>query len=387
MRYFVLKSVSIPADWLQATCCCVPTEKALGMVTAEAVRCVQDVPNYTSALRDGWAVRSEDNGKSRKTANWSVENGQAPRELGPGQAVWVNTGGIVPKGADAVIACRDSRDVSLIEHFAGVNENLELQGCDWKSGEVILPAGRRVGAREMALLFEAGVKRVSGWASPRVAVIATGSEMIEKPEYLSAGFRRCSNASYIAALMARIGVKDIRTLVVPDDCEVLTRTLRELDALSDVIITVGGTGKGRRDYTRQAVMGADGVWVGNDTQTDSPFVTAKLPHAGLIGLPGNPLAVMMIVQCVLLEKVRAVFHLPEAPAQTVQALIASKIDAGTVGELCVSLKESPSGGLAACPIVKGTGCMRVFDAAAGFVRLHGRELLPGDQVQIELFRN
>ena len=258
----------MPADWMRALCCSVPTEKALGMVTACDVRCVCDVPNYTSALRDGWAVRSADNGQTRTAAAWSVENGRSHEQLQPGQAVWVNTGGNVPQGADAVIASRNSLDLQKIQSCVVPGENIELQGSDWKHGDVLVPAGSRVGAREMALLFEAGVKRVAGWASPRVAVVATGSEITKEAEDLSSGFRRCSNASYIAALMSRIGVKDIRTIVVPDDITELTRTLVELDAVCDVIITVGGTGKGKRDYTRQAVSDAGGVFVGRDTQQD-----------------------------------------------------------------------------------------------------------------------
>ena len=247
------------------------------MVTACDVRCVCDVPNYTSALRDGWAVRSADNGQTRTATAWSVENGRSHEQLQPGQAVWVNTGGNVPQGADAVIASRNSLDLEKIQSCVMPGENIEFQGSDWRHGDVLVPAGSRVGAREMALLFEAGVKRVAGWASPRVAVVATGSEITKEAEDLSSGFRRCSNASYIAALMSRIGVKDIRTIVVPDDITELTRTLVELDAVCDVIITVGGTGKGKRDYTRQAVSDAGGVFVGRDTQQDSPFVTARLP--------------------------------------------------------------------------------------------------------------
>ena len=382
MDYFVLKSVCMPSDWMRAICCSVPTEKALGMVSANDVRCVCDVPCYTSALRDGWAVRSSDNGQTRTAAAWSVENGRSHAQLEVGQAIWVNTGGTVPQGADAVIASRNSMDLQKIQSCVVPGDNIEQQGSDWKRGEVIVPAGTRVGAREMALLFEAGVKRVAGWASPRVAVVATGSEITQEADGLSSGFRRCSNASYIAALMSRIGVTDIRTIVVPDDIRQLTRTLVELDAVCDVIITVGGTGKGKRDYTRQAVSDAGGVFVGHDTQLDSPFVTARLPHAGLIGLPGNPLAVMMIVQCVLLESVRSVFHLPEAPAQTVEAVMTEDIEAGICGELCVNVNES-----AAKPLIKGTGRMRVFDSARGFVRLNGQGIKRGERVRVELFRN
>ena len=166
MDYFVLKSVCMPSDWMRAICCSVPTEKALGMVTANDVRCVCDVPCYTSALRDGWAVRSSDNGQTRTAAAWSVENGRSHAQLEIGQAIWVNTGGTVPQGADAVIASRNSMDLQKIQSCVVPGDNIEQQGSDWKRGEVIVPAGTRVGAREMALLFEAGVKRVAGWASP-----------------------------------------------------------------------------------------------------------------------------------------------------------------------------------------------------------------------------
>lgn len=390
MQYFVLKALTIAHDWMQAKCCTVAAPEALGMVTAKDVVCVSDVPNYTCALRDGWAVNSDDNGSARTPADWSVENGQKARSLGAHQAVWVNTGGALPKGADAVIACRDATDVSLIDECVTSGQNVEFQGADWKEGEVIVPAQTRVGAREMALLFEAGVKTVSGWASPRVAVVATGSEMLAGTESLSTGCRRCSNASYIAALMSRIGVKDVATRVIVDDPEILAATLKELDADYDVVITVGGTGKGKRDYTRKAVEAAGGVFVGSDTQMDSPFVSAKLPHAALIGLPGNPLAVMMIVQCVLLETVRNIFHLPETPAQTVEARISEDIDSGIAGKLCVSLKtsvETRVPQLTACPVLKGTGRMRVFESAVGFVRLTGQGLKRGDTVTVELFRN
>lgn len=389
MRYFILKPIDIPSTWLQALCSRVPTENALGMVTADDVRCVSNVPNYTSALRDGWAVRSDDNGTPRAKVQWSVENGQKQQHLLPGQAIWVNTGGHLPLGADAVIDCRFEQSDHCIDAVVEPGENIECEGCDWKQGEVILPAGSRIGAREMALLFEAGVENVPGWASPRVAIVATGSEMIERSSDLAAGLRRCSNASYIAALMSRIGIGDIRTLLVPDDSEKLAETLQELDSDTDLIITVGGTGRGKRDYTRAAVQTVGGRFVGNDSQTDSPFVMARLRHAGLIGLPGNPLGVMMIVQCVLLQAVRRVFHLPETPSQTASAVLTEDIDADLWGQLCVSLRpvENHCVPLQAEPMLKGTGRMRVFESASGFVQLNGHGLKRGEIVAVTLFRN
>lgn len=387
----MLKPVALPADWLEAPCRETVVERALGMVTAADVRCACDVPNYTAALRDGWAVRSTDDPELRHAADWRVENGASWGAMRADEAVWVNTGGRLPIGADAVIASRGKEDEAeaqeVFRRSVAAGDNVKTQGSDWRAGELILPRGTRIGARELALLFEAGVERVAGWTRPRVSVVATGSEMVERTEDLSAGFRRCSNASYIAALMARIGVEEICTQVVPDDVETLAETLCALDAESDVVITVGGTGRGKRDYTRAAVLAAGGRFVGRDTQTDSPFVAARLAHSALIGLPGNPLAVMMIAQCVLLERVRAVFHLPEAPVETVDALISADIEAGHCGELCVALERDAAENLIARPIVKGTGGVRVFRTAAGFVHLSGRGLRSGEPVAVMRFRN
>ena len=84
----------------------------------------------------------------------------------------------------------------------------------------------------------------------------------------------------------------------------------------------------------------------------------------------------------ILESVRSVFHLPEAPAQTVEAVMTEDIEAGICGELCVNVNES-----AAKPLIKGTGRMRVFDSARGFVRLNGQGIKRGERVRVELFRN
>ncbi len=278
MRYFLLKPVVIADGWMKAAGCSVPPEEALGMVAAEDVVCACDVPSCTCALRDGWAVSTSENGRLRRPASWRVENGSGKGELLPNEAVWVNTGGAIPRGADAVIACREIENEDGMNERPKPGENIARQGSDWRCGEVILPKGSRVGAREMALLYEAGVQRVVGRASPRVAVVATGNELAEKAEGLASGLRRSSNASYIKALMLRIGVKDVRTVLVPDDRDSLAETLRELDLKSDAIITVGGTGRGFRDYTRQAVKAAGGRFVGSDSQTDSPFIASRRTH-------------------------------------------------------------------------------------------------------------
>lgn len=386
MRYFVLKPIEIDSSWLRPRTVEISIDKALGAVTAQDVVCAFDVPNYNSALRDGWAVCSKDDPETRRLVRSCVENGVEPKPLNAGQAVWVNTGGILPQGADAVIASINDWDEKPYCTQANYGDNVEFKGSDWKKGDIVLKASTRIGAREMALIYESGIQSLHVYAAPVVAVISTGSEMVGSAKELKTGLRRCSNASYVQALLERIGVKKLHTAVLDDNAQSIAQALKVFDRICDIVITIGGTGRGSRDYTRKAVDLAGGVCFEQPQAGNSPFVIARLKHASMIGLPGNPLGAMMVMQRLVLEKIRASFHLPEAPVKTVQAILTEEIEKGHCGELCVSLSHD-DGKIFASPVSKGTGRMRIFEQACGAVTLKANHLEAASTVEVSLFRN
>lgn len=386
MQYFVLKPVTIAPHWLVARQVDVPIEQALGAVLAQDVCAECDVPAYSCALRDGWAVASSDDPATRERADWSVENGQAAGRLAPGQAVWVNTGGALPIGADAVIA-DDGQQSQAYRQAVRAGTHVALQGSQWRAHTRILRAADRVGAMQAALLCEAGIDSVRIHAYPVVGIVSTGSEMRSGAQRLGpACARACSNATYIAALMRRIGVQQVHEAVVADNTEAIATTLRKLDAHCDIIITIGGTGRGRRDYTRAAVLAAGGRMMGNPGDERSPFVLARLQQAAMIGLPGNPLAAIVLVQRLLVRTIRAVFHLPEVAPQRIEARITQAIEPGSCGELCVRVTHHDTQCWAQ-PLAKGGEMSHCWTGQYGVVQLCGQAYRAGQWVQVELMSN
>ena len=388
MRYFVLKPFELPADWMHPRIIRVTPEAALGLVLARDVISRTDIPRFAFARRDGWAVRAEDEPLTRRPLSVAVENGAAPARLTPGDAVWINTGGIIPEGANAVISSVNTLDPAACRASAETGDNIQARGSDWKAGDVVLAAGKRIGAREQALLLEADVSEVEGLAKPVVGVISTGNEIAAPNGVKGLYQKRTSNAVYITALMKRIGIEEVFWRTVKDDCASIAACVASLSRTCDVIITIGGTGRGSCDFTRAAVHAAGGRLIEQPLLEDSapPFVMARVGEASLIGLPGNPLGSMMIAQRVLLKMLKDAFSLPEMPADTCEALITETIDAGVTGELCVSLYQV-DGIWQADPVLKSSGRSRIFETADGIVKLNGKGFGVGDAVKAEFFAN
>ncbi len=388
MRYFVLKPFDLPAGWMRPRILRVTPEAALGLVLARDVVSRTDIPRFAFARRDGWAVRAGDNPQTRRPLSVAVENGAEPPRLAPGDAVWINTGGVIPEGADAVISSVNTLDPAACRAAAVAGDNIQARGSDWKAGDVVLAARRRIGAREQALLLEADVADVEGYAKPVVGIVSTGNEIAAPGGVKGVYQKRTSNAVYLTALMKRIGIEEVFWRTVKDDCASIAACVASLSRVCDVIITIGGTGRGSCDFTRTAVLSAGGRLIEQPLLEDKapPFVMAKVGEAALIGLPGNPLGSMMIAQRVLLKMLKDAFDLPEVPPVTCEALMTEAIDDGVTGELCVSLYEV-DGVWQAEPVLKSTGRSRIFELANGVVKLNGRGFGAGDAVKAEFFAN
>ncbi|MDO4937065.1 MAG: molybdopterin-binding protein [Sutterellaceae bacterium] len=393
MRYFVLKPYLTPTDWIQGGNILTCVAQAFGRVLSEDVVCSADIPPYTCAIRDGWAVNSKDDAHRRTSRGRSIENGSAPLQmhrLCANEAVWVNTGGALPVGADAVISSMNPWDDTAYQNEAGCGENVEFQGSEWKKGELILSKGTRIGAKESALLAEAKIEQVHCVRSPKIGIIATGTEIKGATAYSDDAFLRVSsNTVYLKALFENNGMRDIDCRIVQDDCQTIAGVMKELSAKCDVIVTVGGTGKGRADFIRCALSEAGGH------EVEQPALESKMPafvvgkFAGgcaLMGLPGNPLGVIAIAQCVLLPQMRRAFCLPAAKYRYVSAKMSCDIDAGVNGRLCVSVSEH-NGEIVADPIVKGTGQSKLFRCEMGVVELNGMGLTTDQTVPVQIFFN
>lgn len=386
---FILRPVDLPAVWYHPEPTLIRLCDALGAELQEDVFAPNDVPSYDLALRDGWAVNASESGP-RKVLDEAVENGRTPPDLPPMSAIWVNTGGPIPKGVNAIIPSAARSDLADAQKGAEPEKGIMRRGAEWRVGDLLLKSGVRIGAAETALLFEAGMDVVKARSLASVGIIATGSELRDFVCRADGPTRVSSDAAYLRSLLLDAGIRDVWARSAADDSEAIAAALTGLAVRSDVLITIGGTGRGSKDLTRRAILEAGGKLL-DSQEADrcsggaSPFIAGELDGRPVIGLPGNPLAAMMIAQRVVLPLIAARSGI-ELHEKAVRATFSGNIPAGKPGELCVSLGTS-GGTRIARAVQKGTGSVLLLRDAAGVVKVGKDDINAGDEVEVICFIN
>lgn len=274
----------------------VALDDACGRVLAEAVEADRDYPATARSVRDGFAIRSEDApGRLRvigEVAAGAAFNG----EVGRGEAVEIMTGAPVPRGADAVVmvehVTRDGEYVAVPKAAAG--QFINPQGCEARAGDPLLAPGQRAGYAEVALLAAVGRTAVRAYSRPRVAVLATGDEIVGISERPLAHQIRNSNACSLAAQVRRAGgIPEI--LPVARDSEESTRALIERGLAHDLLLISGGVSAGKYDVVERvlAELGAEFFFDRVLIQPGQPLVFGRVRGTFFFGLPGNPASTMV----------------------------------------------------------------------------------------------
>lgn len=360
------------------------TENSFGNELAKDVFSREDIPPYDVALRDGWAINSGET--THSLCLESVHNGENPKTHRPGSRRWINTGGFLPDGADAVVQASDPASSDFGQDVYA-NENVLPRGTEWSSGSLILKAGTVLGAAEQALLFEAGISELTVLSKPSVAILATGHEISEVGA-ASRGARHASNSVYLLNLLHGLGLTDVAIFYSKDDEASISDRLSVLGTVYDFIITIGGTGQGQSDKLRGAITHAKGVFAEDKTHLSSslPFVLAQVGPSTLFGLPGNPLGFINIVQRVVLPHLWGCFRTEPFPFRRERVYTGFDYE-GRPGDICVQLARF-EGKLIALPVQKGSGRSAAFrDAMAVIPNPNGASFEAGSCLQAELFFN
>ena len=254
---FILRPVDLPPVWYHPEPTLIRLCDALGAELQEDVFAPNDVPSYDLALRDGWAVNASESGH-RKVLDEVVENGRTPPDLPPMSAIWVNTGGPIPKGVNAIIPSAARTDLADAQKVSEPEKGIMRRGAEWRVGDLLLKSGVRIRAAETALLFEAGMDVVKARSLASVGIIATGSELRDFVCRSEGPTRVSSDAAYLRSLLLDAGIRDVWARSAADDSEDIAAALTGLAVRSDVLITIGGTGRGSKDLTRRAILEAGG---------------------------------------------------------------------------------------------------------------------------------
>jgi putative molybdopterin biosynthesis protein len=378
---------------------------ALGRVLAEDVVAGVDVPAFDRSSVDGFALRAGDVvGASEEAARALRLNpeiltpGVEPRAtVEPGTATVIATGGMLPRGADAVVMVeytesRDDHGASLVEVRRPVapGDSVAAAGSDIARGETVLRAGQVLTSREIGSLAAIGLAEVPVWRKPRVAILSTGDEIIAPGQPLPPGGVYDSNGAILAAAVEELGGSPIPLGIAPDDEAALSAVLAVALA-HDVVLLSGGTSKGAGDVASRVVgrLGDPGIVVhGVALKPGKPICLAVTGGKPVVILPGFPTSAIFTFHEFVAPVLRAFAGLPPERRETAPAVLATRVASqrGRTEYVMVSLVESPGGGLAAYPTGKGSGAVTAFGQADGFlsVKAQAESVAAGTPVDVTL---
>jgi molybdopterin molybdotransferase len=263
-----------------------------------------DLPPFASSAMDGFAVRAADLPGKLRIAGESAAGRPSEERLEPGSAAAISTGAVVPKGADAVVPIEDvvlhDNDVE-IARAVGRGAHVRPRGGDVGAGEVVVPAGGTLTPARLAAAAAAGVAELACARRPRVAVLATGSELVTPGDSLGPGQIYETNGLMLAASLAAVGAEVVHEPAVADD-ETALREALERGLAADVLVTSGGVSVGEHDLVRAAEreLGVEEIFWRVSIKPGKPVSFGVRGDTLVFGLPGNP--VSALVGCELFVK-------------------------------------------------------------------------------------
>jgi molybdopterin molybdotransferase len=278
----------------------VPLRLAAGRVLAEPGRAVIDLPPFDSSAMDGFAVRAEDTPGRLPVIGQSAAGLPFSGTLPARAAVAISTGAVVPPGADAIVPVEEtSRDGgSVVVAGAKPGAHLRPRGGDAPAGAVVVPPGVRLRPAELGALAAAGIAGIRAFRRPRVAVLATGTELRQPGSPLAPGEIYEANTPLLTAQLVAAGA-DVDVLAPVADDAAATSAALAAGITADVLVTSGGVSVGPHDLVRAglAELGVEEVFWRVDVRPGRPIAFGVRGRTLVFGLPGNP--VSSLVGCEL----------------------------------------------------------------------------------------
>ncbi len=389
----------------------VPLAQALGRVLARPVVAEIDAPGFDRASVDGFAVRADDTiGASERSPKILALNpeiltpGVAPNlTVEPGTATLIATGGMAPRGADAVVMVEHTETVDgdgdsesgipaiAVRRPAVSGQFIAFAGSDLARGETVLRAGQVLTSREIGMLAAVGLAAVEVWRRPLVAVVSTGDEIVAPGEPIRPGRVYDSNAAILAAAVTEAGGVAVPLGIGADEESVLQRLVADGLARCDIVLLSGGTSKGAGDLCYRAIARFDdpGIVVhGVALKPGKPLCLAVTGGKPIVVLPGFPTSAIFTFHEFVAPVIRAFAGLPAEQAERLAATLPLRIasERGRTEYLMVSLVRGNDGALAAYPNAKGSGAVTAFSQADGFIAIPAQvESVPaGAAVEVQL---
>lgn len=368
--------------------------EALNRVLAEDVKAEEDLPRFDRSAVDGFAVRAVDTfGASQFKPK--ILKLTAAKEITGGEAKQVWTGNMLPEGADAVVMLENVRRLNgEIEVWIAVTpgENVSKRGEDVAKGEIAVKAGTRLKPHHLGLIASLGVAEVEVYERPKVAVLATGSELVEIGQKPGKDQIFEANRLIISSLCRELGAEPVDLGMAKDDVEEISKKVRLGLEKADMVVTTGGTSVGVSDLVPAAVngLGKPGVVVhGVAMRPAMPTALAVVNGKPVIILSGNPVAAMFGFEVFARPLILKMLGLKDEPRPLVEANLTRRVSTALGRKTFVRVRVFMRGGqLFAEPVsAKGSGIISTMVKANGYIIVsENREgLEEGETVQVRLF--
>ena len=373
----------------------IPVADANGRVLAADVVARYDVPPFSRAGMDGYAVRAHDtHGASRArprtlTKVATVYTGEVPMvPVRDGQCVEISTGAPMPDGADAVVMVEetDSGSDATVTIYAEVqpHQNVGARGADIQSGQTVVSAGEMLNSSRIGALAAIGASNVEVFERPRVAILSTGNEIVEPGQELKPGQIYDINRFTISAVVADNGGVPVPHPPAPDTIDALLATL---DALTtcDIVVFSGGSSVGERDLIRDAIA-AKGTLLfhGVAVKPGKPTGLGLVHDTPVFAMPGYPTSCLSNAHMLLVPMLRRVARLGPKINKTITLPLARRIASAAGRHQFYTVRIE--GGLA-MPAFKASGDITSMSRADGYIEIPANvdAVEAGTSVEVTLF--
>ena len=372
----------------------VSVAEALGRVLADDVEARVTQPPAAVSAMDGYAVRAADVAEPPivlRTIGEAPAGGAYEGTVGPGEAVRIFTGGPVPDGADAIVIQEDTEsqdDRVTVRVSAPEGNYIRPAGLDFSAGVVGLRAGRRLTVRDVGLAAAMNVPWLAVRRKPRVALLATGDEIVRPGDPLGPHQIVSSNTLALAALVTEAGATPI-DLGIARDNEDSLRRMAAAAAGADLLVTSGGASVGERDLVQQ-VLGKVGFELDFwriAMRPGKPLMFGRIGATPLLGVPGNPVSALVCGLLFLKPAIGVMLGVEDEQPAAETAVLGCDLGANDRRQdyLRARLERGPEGELVATPFSRQDSSMLSTLVAAGCLVVRPPQAPPakaGDRVEI-----
>lgn len=368
--------------------------ESMSYISAEDVFSTQDIPPFDRSEVDGFAVNhksveeaEEDSPIKLKVIGEVVIGGKPEIEVNRGEAAYISTGSVIPRGADSVVMVeRTSRKSSevLIYKSLKPGENIAHAGADFFENEVLAFRGELINPETVALLSTSGIDRIKVYKKLKIGVFSTGNELIEPGKELEEGMIYDSNSYYFVSSLISSGLASCKMLGILEDDEESTLDFVKKNCQDyDILISSGSTSAGFHDLLYKVVANLKGVMLfhGIAMKPGKPTFLATIGKSIFIGMPGFPLSSASVLRYIVIPSIKRAYGIDEARRKKVKLPFRINSDRGKETVLPAIIGRSGR----AYPIFGDSGSISRLSYADGFVIIPSKRSFYGRDHGVEFF--